>query len=287
MRNQLKKAFRQILTPRGGLIVGVAIVLLGNAAILARVAYNRGGEPEIWVFSDREFARSLRYYYRRNRENTGMALQLDWRTPPPDDLEPSRYRTHARSLQVEPGRLDALGYPANLDCSDLADRRPERSRRRVWAALEFDGPAHRRYIALVEEHLDERVDEAGASPSEEARQQIVHIRDKLDQLQNHGSRLYAVDVALGRMELEQRYRNKVTRHLILPAVVSPRYHCKQPTRIYVQNIFNASIHVPKSHRAAFSRIAQRGSRDSEPNFEVRVAYGRLREPWLEDIEVVE
>lgn len=287
MRNQLKKAFRQILSPRGGLIVGVAIVLLGNAAILARVAYNRGGEPEIWVFSDREFARSLRYYYRRNRENTGMALQLDWRTPPPDDLDPSRYRSHSRSLQVDPEQLDALGYPADLDCPAPADRRPDRSGRRVWAALEFDGPAHRRYIALVEDHLNERVDEAGASPSEEARQRIAHIRNKLDQLQNHGSRLYAVEFALDRMELEQRYRNDDTRHLILPAVVSPHYHCKRPTRLYVKDIFNTGIHVPKPHRAEFSRIAERRSRNSKPNFEVTVAYGRLQEPWLQDIKVVE
>lgn len=287
MRNQLKSLGRRILTLRGGLIAGLAVILLGNAAVLGRVAYNRTGEPEVWTFSEREFSRSWRYYHRRNSENSGMALHLDWRPPPPDDLDPSRYRYNSRTLEVTPGQLDALGYPAELECPATSDRRPDQGGRRVWAALEFAGPAHRRHVALLEEHLNERVDEAGASPSEEAQQRIDRIQSELDELRDHDSRLYAVDFALGRMELERRYRDDGTRHLILPAVVSPHYNCKQPTRLYIKEVFNTDIYVPKPHRAAFSRIAERRNRDSKPAFEVRVAYGRLQEPWLKDIRIVE
>lgn len=282
MRNQLKTFGRRILTARGGLIAGLAVILLGNAAVLARVAYNRTGEPEVWTFSEREFSRTWRYYHRRNRENSGITLHLSWQGAPAGPLDDTGYRRFGRSVPVDRAQLEALGYATEYDCERPADRRPDRIERRVWVALELDGPAHRRHIARVKRHLEEQVAEAGAEPSEAQQRRLGVIRKRLDDLEHRSSRLYAVGLVLDEREMEQRYREG-GRHLILPAVVMPEHDCKTVNSVFVRRLFNTSIHVPKRHRATFERLTESGSRDPARPFEVTVAYGRLNEPWLEDI----
>lgn len=282
MRNQLKSLGRRILTPRGGLIAGLAVILLGNAAVLARVAYNRTGEPEVWTFSEREFSRSWRYYHRRNSENSGITLHLSWQGAPTGSLNDTGYRRLGRNVPVDRSQLEALGYATEYDCGFPSGRRPDRIERRVWVALELDGPAHRRHIAELERHLKEQTDEADTEPSKSEQRRLEVIRKRLDDLEHRSSRLYAVDMALGEGALKQRY-GEDGRYLILPAVVMPRYDCKEETSVYIRRLFNTSIHVPKRHRATFERLIERGSRDSTRPFEVTVAYGRLHEPWLQNI----
>lgn len=282
MRNQLKTFGRRVLTARGGLIAGLAVILLGNAAVLGRVAYNRTGEPEVWTFSEREFSRSWRYYHRRNSENSGITLQLSWQGAPSGPRDEIGYMRLRRSIPVDRSQLEALGYTADFDCEPPVSRRPDRIERRVWIALEFDGPAHRRHIALVERQLNERIDEAGPDPSDAEQRRIDAIQKHLGDLEHRNSRLYAIDLALGASELEQRY-GEGSRHLILPAVVTPRYDCDEGGSVHIRRLFNTSIHVSKRHRAAFERLAKSGMRDSTRPFEVTVAYGRLHEPWLRDI----
>lgn len=262
------------------MIAAVGVILFGNAMVLGHVAYNRAGEPEVWTFSEREFSQPWRTRYGRTRENSGMTLHLDWQGEPQEELDDVRYWHAWRGLSVDTRQFEALGFAADHDCDAPTRRRPDRTERRAWVALEFDGPAHGRHVELMEERLEKQVREAGPEPGKQERQRLDRLRKRLDDLKYRDTRLYAVDLAVNDADLEQRYGD---RHLILPAVVSPRYDCDRPANIYINRLFNTAIHVPRRYRASFDRLVGQESRGSRPPFEAIVAYGRLREPWLRDI----
>lgn len=262
------------------MIAAAVVILFGNAVVLGRVAYNRAGEPEVWTFSEREFSQPWRARYGRNRENSGMTLHLDWQGEPPEEPDDVPYRHAWRGLGVEPRLLEELGYAADHDCDAPGRRRPDRDERRAWVALELDGPAHRRHVELMAEHLEKQVSQAGPEPDEQEQWRLDRLRKRFEDLKRRDTRLYAVDLAINDVELDRRYGDG---HLILPAVVSPRYDCDRPTSVYINQLFNTAIHVPRHHRAAFDRLVGQASRGSRPPFEAVVAFGRLREPWLRDI----
>lgn len=264
------------------LIAGAALILLSNAVVLARVAYNRAGEPDLWTFTERELKTPGRYHY-RDRENSALVLTLSWQGTPNTDFDETWYWLKRRNIKVSRETLQALGFPTEYDCKK--DTRPYLSEK-AWIALEYDGPVHRDYLAALQTRLLEREQQAGPNPGEEQQRDLKRLRKRVEEVDNTESRLYAVDVAPERETLERRYKDSA-QHLILAANVMPWRHCDKPVEVYVVDILNNRINVPRRYRRFFEELEGGMSRDNgEPRYEVTVGYGRLGEVWLTKIRSV-
>lgn len=267
------------LTPIVGVIAGLTIILLGNAVVFARVMYNRSGEPEIWTFTERELNAPWRSY--RDRENSGVTLTLSWQGTPPETLEDSAgIWAKRRNIEVDKPTLESLGFPTEYDCARTGDRRYQRLAEHAWAALEYNGPTHRKHIATLERYLAAKESEYSKDLTEPRKSELKSLRARVERVRDTESRLYAIDVAVDRKTLEQRYADS-DMHLILPATIMPWFYCNHPVSIYVASILTSRVHVPKQHRDIFGEPGTaRYSSSEPPPYYAEVAYGKLKEPWL-------
>ena len=131
------------LKPRHGLLAGLALILLSNAVALGGAWYNRQGEPESRLqLSERELWRS---HDGPRRENSGLSLHLDWRTPR-DPEDPRRYSRQS----LDEATLLQLGFTLHQS----SERRWHQPRQRqALIVLELDGPAYRAELSAVEQEL--------------------------------------------------------------------------------------------------------------------------------------
>lgn len=259
---------------RGSLLfAALALVVLGNLAVLGRVAYNRSGEPETWTFTERELR--IRRHLHPVRESSGVILRLAWHGSPPAAPDEAWPWNGRRTVEVGAERLEALGFPSQFDCARDERRRRHRDhvQRRAWIALEYDGPAYRRYVEALEARLATRQRETGEPPPERQRA-LETLRDRLERVRSSESRLYAVDVAPERSTLA-RHDTEGNRRLILPATVTPWLQCEHPVSVHVRSILTAEVNVPRAYRAALA---------GGDGYHATIAYGRVAEPWLVDLQ---
>jgi hypothetical protein len=253
-------------------LAGAALIAIGNAVALTGVAYNRSGEPRAVIeFSQREFAQP--YVSPVDRENSGIALVLNWRMP-------ERGRRFAGGVPLDVSvpwlgrdKLIELGFdPAALDDED---RRREWGRtlpRPAWVVLELDGPAYREALALSEAALA-RVEalQAGQPDDAELRRSVEGARLQLERERHESSRLFAMDAGADRDELRRRYPDR-SRQLILPVRIGLSGYEDKPQG-FIAELGVSTVHVPLKHRAVI---------DSQGKYTVTLAFGRRDEPWIVD-----
>ena len=96
------------------LIAGVGLIVVVNAIVLGGVAYNRSSEPESALrLSERELAAPMRGY--GNKENSGIALALNWRVLPAETHDAKKnawaYAYNGGSPDwLNPTKMLALGF---------------------------------------------------------------------------------------------------------------------------------------------------------------------------------
>jgi hypothetical protein len=245
-----------------GLLAGIALILLTNAAILAGVAWNRRGEPDAVVtLTERELQLP---WEAGDEEDTGLLLRLEWNPRDvagpglPEPLPAATRRELGFRRSPPPGRLQ-----------------PARS---AWVVLEMEGEAWRRWLA-ERRRLDEeqrRKAEESDCPSASA----------LEQMGMRESRLVVVDAGLDREALRRRHPDR-RRFVIVPGVVGPDG--------VVSELGLESIHVPLRLRPVLDEIVTgelvrrhriAGAEDAPrpPRYRMDVAFGRRGEPWLVKVE---
>ncbi|VXB87180.1 conserved hypothetical protein [Pseudomonas sp. 8AS] len=266
------------LTPRHGLLAGLALILLSNAVALAGVWYNRQGQAESsLLLSEREL---LRDHEGPSRENSGLALRLDWRSPSP--AAPSN-RYERRPLQQE--QLLALGF-APLDERD-PDYRQRHGKRQVLVVLELDGPAYQAELRRAEAELQQASQALAQLPDDEQLQIREKLaREDLASERQHASRLFAIDVGLDAASLRQRYPDR-SRYALVPGTVSAWCDCSGDVRQLtgqISQLHNSSLNVPHAWRSLLAeRLPASYSDEQRPRFQARVNYGQRLEPWISAI----
>jgi hypothetical protein len=273
-------------------IAGSALILAVNAIVLAGVAWNRSGEPDAVVrLSERELV--LPYHSRGDRDNSGIALDMSWRvgvrTPALDDETLAEYRQYSRRADwLDADALRALGF-------DLRETRPgERARysrhwlsRDVWLVLELAGDQHAWAIARAEARLAARQAEQAAAPDAPSLQPpLEHARRQLREERESSSRLFVVDVGRDPGALRETYPDR-SRFLVVSGKVRPTAYGPQGREHEPFGVIEAinidSFHVPARWRAIFEPLLERDSNTRhEARYEVELAYGKRREPWIVD-----
>jgi hypothetical protein len=250
--------------------IAAALVIVANAAVLARVAYNRSAAIQTITLTERELPRPYRYSEFKQEENSGLSLQLEWNVAQPEIEYSWRYN---RSMTVDEQKFLQLGFNKMENCVGSRDRGGRDKSRKAWVALEYDGPAHANLIQLVRRLPDDK---------------LRNRAEELEELEQRETRLYIIDVASGKDELIARYRDSGL--LILPATVSNYNYsdCDQKFTLYV-DLLSGRVNVPAQFHSFFAQIPERYDlADKElPAYRAEIAIGKLNEPWLVKLEPIE
>lgn len=239
---------------RTGLWLASAIVVVSNLCLLALAAVNRQGEPDaVLQLTEREARLE-----REGTENTGITLRLAW----------TDTRGSAEAAWFDRAKLEELGFDCSLKPTpeNLAHylRMPARQ---AYVAMEYDGPAWRRYVDTLS---------AGANP------RVVDTE----------SRLVLVDADRDAVRLRSRHPNRgqvvIVHALVGPAVAGERGH-DSILRGRVVEVLPYELHVPRDLGRALQPLARRSTSQGDstpaPRYQATVQWGRNLEPWVENVRV--
>ncbi len=267
-------------------LAGAALILITNVVILSRVAYNRGGEPEA-VVSVTE--RELSIPYRRDINNSGLSLRLQWRVA--DATQPGRDSHWSSPDWLNAEKLKTLGFKIETFKNSQARRKRGKNTlaRQVLIAFEYDGSAYGKAVAHTEAKLESVMTETGDQPDNpQADRKLKDARKRLAYERHSASRLFAVDADTDPVRLRARYPDK-NRYLILPGMVDLRHGSKPgfEPRGYISRLLNSNLNVSLTHRHVIENAVAGGRsrlpRGKKPRYSVELACGRSYEPWIREV----
>lgn len=269
------------LKPRHGLLAGLALILLSNAVALAGVWYNRQGEAQSrLLLSERELWRS---HGGPRRENSGLSLRLDWRTP----LDPESDSRYSRQ-SLDEATLAQLGFEAH---TGSAHRWRQPRERQALVVLELNGPAHQAELEAAKRELLEAEQRLALSPDDsELQAQAEQARKALEHERDHDSRLFAIDAGTDLHTLRQRYPDR-SRYAIVDGTVRAWCSCgddpEHRLRGQIEALHVGELNVPATWRAQLAeRMPQRHEREQLP-LQIEVSFGRRLEPWITALHMTE
>ncbi|HEX6861403.1 MAG TPA: DUF4824 family protein [Thermoanaerobaculia bacterium] len=252
-----------------GLLAGLALIALANAAVLAGVAWNRRGEPEATVtLTERELR--IPWSAINDEDDTGLDLQLEWN---------ARWAAGDRSPDGLPlTTLRELGFDPRI-----GRKEPPRT---AWVVMEMDGEAWQRWIATRRRQVEEekrKTPESDCPPGSDLEQMLVS-----------GSRLVVVDAGRDRHALRRRHPDR-SRYLVVPGTVYASEVSPGVFHGLVSELGVESIHVPLKLRPLLDELvtAERLRRETSssvedafrpPRYRAVVAFGKRGEPWLVRVE---
>lgn len=252
------------------------IAIVANLAMLASVRGNRAGEPDatlqlterelqIVPASERESVRWLRLMWSQNEPAAGANTTPDWLT---------EQKLAELGMECTPRRARS-GRNAESASTIITCGLP----RRVFAALEFDGPA---WAARVERLRRSVANDPGGSKEPASRAASIEREIR------GGSRLVIVDASLDAAALRAAHPDR-TRYAILPATATAWINSaptdSNPRLTAVVRPITTRLLAPTSYNAMLSgfRPLPYDSRNLEPRYIVRLAVGRHYEPWITTI----
>ncbi len=269
-----------------GLVVALAVVLAAYALVFGGAFWNRSGERSSELgLTERELPMPVSV---DDREGSMVVLDLALTHEVPfwerqlRDFEPGH--RHPVLPWLDRAKLGELGFDMSRDPADPeAMVRYERMvPRRVWAALEYDGPAWTAWLA-------EKERDAATS---EVDRKIFELAPTLR------SRLCAVDAASDVETLARKYPDR-RRIAIVRAFVGSsveRDAGQAPRVVGMLFLENPVVYLPPDARRAIAPFVTTMTTDEfiekrrngtlppptprDPRYAFTVAFGRRHEPWI-------
>lgn len=256
-----------------------ALVLLVNAFILAGVAVNRSGQDARLNLTERELTLES-----SSNEDSSISLNLDVNAP--DTLPVSQ--------------LKAMGYDTD---SLLKGEWRSTPARKVYVALEMEGPAWRKWLADQQTQLAlyrKKLQALQSRPGAKSDRKIIldEIKDTEDGLTTN-SRLFTVEVGLDPTALRAAHpdRNQcaiVPGRLELYSTTDSNNKRTIGTSVY---LLSNTLHVGRDWYPFFRRMKgtskNKWSRLDGSQFKpwinryrVQVIYGKKHEPWIAKCEPI-
>jgi hypothetical protein len=271
-----------------GLSAAFVLLVIVNVVVLAGVRYNHSGEPDAVVeLTERELPLAW-----SGRENSGTALQLDWRRYDEDGPE-----------WFDRRKLTEVGFDCGTapDAPDADLRYGRALPRKTFVVLEFEGAAWEAWQARARKKLEAM--EADITAGKAGRLESAKARKRFAWERVVGSRLFPVDVGNDPKLLRKRYPDR-NRCIITPAVVRLRFRSAQrekgkpekPAAVYgwIEEILTGTIQVPRDRRGLLTKVTSGGrpwksfyydEKNEEkpppaPRYKVVLKYGKRLEPWV-------
>jgi hypothetical protein len=277
----------------------MGLLVLTNAVVLAGVAYNRSGEPDVEItLTEREVPVSFGTFGRSD-EDTGLALHLRWQSP--------NRRWHSGRHESGPAwfdqaKLEALGYDCSVPLSgpDSGLHYGRQLPREVYVVLEYAGQA---WAAWLEEwERDLAFAAAQVATGKSSQKDLDRHRDVYQHLPRTAARLIAIDAGTDAAQLRERYADphrfiiaRAEVRLVLVQAGKTEAGERYPTHLqgHVTHLLSGDIHVPYEWQAELNRITEGKSIYNSvwnsfdwqvdfkgPRYEVTLRYGKRHEPWI-------
>ena len=279
------------------LIVGLVLIGVVNAIVLAGAAWNRQPPEESRLqLSERELVSTYNYW---RKDNSSLALRLDYRWPSRADDEPYY-------LSISAEKMAELGFKVPSELNEQTVRRYRRQLDRdALLVLELDGPAYQREVALLRAAHAEALRLQQAVPdSKELREAAQHAANALDYEQHRASRLLVVDVGVDQQALRARYPDR-TRYAIVRSIIAVQASSvandwtgegddlRPDNQRWTWQLGGSadtpgvqSLNLPQRWHATFDKLPQQAEEpgmdypDYQKLFSAEVAFGRRLEPWF-------
>ena len=269
---------------------GAGLILAVNVVALTGVAYNRSGEPDSLLrLTERELHKPYDGWGFA-RENSGLALKLQWRIRTRDaaEGEPRGYLEHyGEPAWLDKAKLAELGVDVSQSLDTPRGKRhyQKLSAVEVFLVLEHDGESYRAALDAARSWAARQKAEAAAKPGDKAAQSRAESAARqLETEERVASRLFVIDAGLDPQALRAKYRERaryaVVHGRIEPMVVGQEKSLRLAGRI--EGLSNGHVNVPVHLRAVFEGLSATDPYDTafKGRFEAAVAHGQRLEPWL-------
>jgi Domain of unknown function (DUF4824) len=280
------------LSSRSLFLLAAVVILVANVVVLVGVAANRHGEPDARLkLSERE----LRLPHSPGRDNSGLALQLIWRTLATDrddgqsgSWQPPAWLTGSKMAELGFDPPALLAIPAG----DRHWRRP--TSREAFVVLEADGPLYGEAVRRDEAAAQRQRATILSTHEGKRAQELLEAATKQQEYQRATeSRLFAVDAGNDAKTLRDRYPDR-SRFLVTRGTVTPQRHQENGRDEITGTISRLSvnfIHVPQQFHPLFNDLSSRHQADNSrlpsPRYAVEIAVGSRLEPWLVAVSTAE
>jgi hypothetical protein len=274
------------------LAIGIALIVVANAAALGGAMYNRSGTPDAeLVLSERELG--VPYNWGRDRDNSGLALRLDWSTVDSAIVDTSElsslYVPRGRPTWLDSAKLASLGFSMSKPTTTRDGREYYQRQlpKQVLLVMEINGPSYQRAHAQLAARIA-RADSVAAlrvGMPEATRRGAELARQTLLREDSTSTRLFIVDAGLDREALRRQYADR-SRYAIVRGSVEPRVTGPDSALTFdaeITELAVAMIHVPRQFHPVFDSVQPVRRPDDNPGsspFSVTIAFGRRLEPWM-------
>jgi hypothetical protein len=278
------------------LVAGAVLILATNAVALLGVAYNRGDAESTLTLTQREL--HLPYNWGFEKENSGIALTLQWRSlaeePEVNYGLRKIYYTGYTGFGSEPEWLDkAMLTALGFDVSKPEDTPQGRMyydkmlSKDVLLVLELDGPVYRTALERMQQHRQKEEALLNANPGKkEFEERVKNAKRELYQEERINSRLFVVDAGLDAASLRAKYPDR-NRYAIVHGQIQPRLvEIKRKPKLiaFISGVSITQVNVPALYRRIFEPL-QESARTNQYDaaitpYKVSVAFGKRLEPWI-------
>ena len=255
------------------LLTGLVILIGTNLAALGGVAFNRLGEATSHLsLTEREL--SLPYNSGSQKENSGLSLSINWRTP--TKIDNTYYPYNSTDIKITKDELVALGF----DEIDKQKRNWSDPLELYWA-FEFDGPLHRAEIKKADAKYQEALLAYEEQASDESKREENRFKEHLAREKTSNSRLFFIEAAANYDSLVTKFSEQKN-ILIVQGLARYSYSKKDKTyNLSLNDLSVANIMVPLKYTDIFSGLSHVARQDIQPpRYEVSINWGSRLEPWV-------
>lgn len=255
------------------LLIGLAILIGTNIVALSGVAFNRMGDAITQLtLTEREL--SLPYNRFTQKENSGLSLSIDWRTP--TDKSGTYYSYNSHDISLTKDDLLALGFN-----TDVKDNYWVESRELYWA-LEFDGDLHKAEIIKAENRYQTALKAFEADPNDINSRNKKEYRESLTREKTINSRLFFIEASTHYEPLATQFSEQ--KNIIIVKGLAKPYYYDQAYSLKLRHLLVGNIMVPVAFSDILSDLKRMNRRDKKsPRYSVDINWGNRLEPWIIDV----
>jgi hypothetical protein len=259
------------------LLIGLTILIGTNIVALSGVAYNRLGETTTQLMlTEREL--SLPYNSSFQKENSGISLTINWRTPTGENENYYPYKS--RDIKITKRELLALGF----NQMDVKDNYWQESKELFWA-FEFNGELHKAEIEKAAERYQTALATFKASPNDTSSHNKTESNKSLAREKTSNSRLFFIVASADYESLAAKFPNQQN-ILIVKGLAKPFYNRKDKYyRLKLKNLSVGNIMIPLEYTEILSNLKSFDRGDvTPPRYIVNINWGSRLEPWVVDVK---
>lgn len=274
------------------LIITTAFLVLVNVIVLAGVSYNRSGEINSGLqLTEREL--SLPYLSYRQKENSGLALKLNWGIVPEEPFKNS-YNKYARQRYGTPNwltedKLKELGFnidSTKLYINDSLFDNGKSQTEEIIVVLEYNGQTFQDLLNNAEKDIQILRNRIKNHPDDkDLMEQISRDEGSLMKLKTSESRLIAIDAGRNLQVLNEKYTNS-SKYLMMRGEMRC-YWTKEGLSASINGLFIPDIHVALPYTKEINKFTNHVAIDKKnyswngkPRYRVELNVGMRLEPWI-------